>query len=236
MSQVVDELWELQELMSQLAEREKSLNEKPADFAEIDSEYTNATSELKSLEERYETASRERRSVESDLQDCQELLKKYQGQLMQVKNQQQYAAAWKEIDTSRKQVKEYEDTLLRHISETEDIEKAIAEKKEASAPLKAQWDASHERWQSSLGELKKEAAELRRKIAEREQKIPRNVLSQFQRVAKQRQGFGMTKIVNDSCSLCRFRMRSQAMQQLMRGELITCEGCHRYCYFEKAAS
>lgn len=235
MSQVVDELWELQDLMSQLAEKERKLNEKPTDFAEVDAEYSASLAEIEGLEARLENASKEKRAVESDLQDCQELLKKYQGQLMQVKNQQQYAAAWKEIDTSRKQVKEYEDTFLKHLSDSEEMQKQIDEKRDSASPLKEKWEESYKRWQGSLGELKKEAERLKKSVSEREQKIPKNVLSQFQRVAKQRQGFGMTKIVNDSCSLCRFKMRSQAMQQLMRGELITCEGCHRFCYFEKVS-
>jgi len=232
----VEELWELQDLVSQLAEKEGRLNEKPDDFAEIDAEYSASIAEIDALELKLETASKEKRAVESDLQDCQELLKKYQGQLMQVKNQQQYAAAWKEIDTSRKQVKEYEDTFLRQLSDSEEMQKLIDEKREAAKPLKEKWEAAYASWQSSLGDLKKEADRLRKSVSEKEKGISKGVLSQFQRVAKQRQGFGMTRIINDSCSLCRFRMRSQAMQQLMRGELITCEGCHRYCYLEKVVS
>lgn len=236
MSQVVEELWQLQELMSKLAEREKSLQEKPADFAEIDAAYSAATAEIADLEERFEIAEENRRAVDRDLQDCQELLKKYQGQLMQVKNQQQYAAAWKEIDTARKQVKEYEDTVLKHLADTEELQQQVEEKRVAVEPLKEKWEETYKRWQSSLGELRSEAESLRKQVAMREERIPKHVLAQFQRVAKQRQGFGMTKIVSESCSLCRYRMRSQAVQQLMRGELITCEGCHRFCYLERVAS
>ncbi len=230
MSSVIETLWELQSINSELADREQKMNSKPESFAAIDEEYQAAVALLSTLTDRAEVVGKDRRRMESDLQDNQESLKKYQGQLMQVKNQQQYAAAWKEIDGSRKHVKEIEDGLLRSMQEVEDIDRQVAERTEADSGLKASHEAEYKEWQDSLGDLRKEVAEIKSRLAEAEKKVPAPLLRQFQQILKQRQGQAVARVIQDACSGCRFKLRSQALQQLKRGELITCEGCRRFCY------
>ena len=60
---------------------------KPEAFAAVDREYQASNEEMERLNQSLETLGKERRKVEGELSDQQELLKKYQGQLMQVKNQ-----------------------------------------------------------------------------------------------------------------------------------------------------
>ena len=172
MNQDVEKLWELQTVLTALSEREKQLNSKPESFAAVDREWQAANAEMEKLQGQIDVLTKERRRVDGELSDQQELLKKYQGQLMQVKNQQQYAAAWKEIDAARKHVKELEASL------------------------------------------------------------PERTRREFQRILKQRLGVAVVKVANDSCSACRTRVRPALYQQLKRGELVYCEGCHRILYLE----
>ena len=132
----VEKLWELQQVVTQLGEHEKQLNTKPESFAAVDAEFQAANQEMEQLEAQLETLAKERRRVDGELSDQQELLKKYQGQLMLVKNQQQYAAAWKEIDASRKHVKELEDSVLKSMSESEAVQSQLDERRASFDPLK----------------------------------------------------------------------------------------------------
>lgn len=236
MSQVVEKLWELQSVMSHLAEKEKALNSKPQDFAEIDTEFQNADQELSQLTTRLDTLNTERRAIERELQAEQEVLKKYQGQLMQVKNQVQYAAAWKEIDGSRKKVKDLEEALLRQMGESEEKQEELEKQKVSHAELKTKFDAAYQAWQSSLSDLRKEIEGIRSKISGIEQDIPGNLRAEFHRIFKQRQGVAVTRVINESCGSCRVRIRPQTMQQLKRGEVAMCEGCRRIFYLERPGS
>jgi hypothetical protein len=67
---------------------------------------------------------------------------------MQVKNPQQ-AAAWKEIDTTRKHVKELEDSALKTISEIDGLQGRLDERKGGHDALKTRWDEAHAAWQHS---------------------------------------------------------------------------------------
>lgn len=236
MSNEVDKLWELQTVLSQLAEREQKMAVKPQSFAAIDREWEAANSEVTRLSESLEKIARERRRVDGELSDQQELLKKYQGQLMQVKNQQQYAAAWKEIDATRKHVKDLEDSVLKSMTEAEAIQKQLDENRAGHDDLKGRWEKAHSEWQHSLGDLRSEADALKKKAAEIEAQLPQRLRDEFQKIARQRHGVAVAHVVNESCSSCRTRVRPALSQQLRRGEIVRCEGCHRILYLEKSAS
>ncbi|HET8799156.1 MAG TPA: C4-type zinc ribbon domain-containing protein [Thermoanaerobaculia bacterium] len=232
----VDKLWELQTVLTALNEREKEMSVKPESFAAIDREYQTAAEEMARLQAQLDTLARERRRVDGELSDQQELLKKYQGQLMQVKNQQQYAAAWKEIDTTRKGVKDLEESVLKNMTEAEVLQKQLDDRKSGHADLQARHDAAHEQWQHSLGDLKKEADSLRAKAAAIEATIPERLRNEFQKIYKQRQQVAVARVVSETCSSCRTRVRPQVAQQLKRGEMVRCEGCHRILYLERLPS
>jgi predicted nucleic acid-binding Zn-ribbon protein len=232
----VEKLWELQTVLSQLGEREKQMAVKPESFAAIDEEYRTANDEMNRLSESLEQIAKERRRVDGELSDQQELLKKYQGQLMQVKNQQQYAAAWKEIDATRKHVKELEDSSLKSMSDAESLQSQLDARRSGHDDLKARYDRAHEEWQHSLGDLRREVEELRERAAAIESTSPDRLKNEFYKIFRQRQNVAVARVVSDSCSSCRTRIRPALQQQLKRGELVYCEGCHRILYLEKAAS
>ena len=232
----VDKLWDLQNVMSQLAEREKKMSAKPESFAAVDREYQAADEEMTRLQGSIEGIAKERRRVDGELMDQQELLKKYQGQLMQVKNQQQYAAAWKEIDATRKHVKELEESTLKSMSETEELQKQLDERQAGHGELKSRYDAAYAEWQASLGELRKETEDLRKRASEIEATLPQRLRDEFHKIFKQRQGVAVAKVISDSCNSCRTRIRPALYQQLKRGEMARCEGCHRILYMEKPTS
>jgi predicted nucleic acid-binding Zn-ribbon protein len=236
MNRDVEKLWELQTVLTALAEREKQLNSKPESFAAVDREWQAVNEKMEKLQQQIDSLGKERRRVDGELSDEQELLKKYQGQLMQVKNQQQYAAAWKEIDATRKHVKELEDSELKTMTEIEGLQKQLDDDRGGAAALKQRWDAEHDKWQHSLGDLRAETEALRKRADELEAGLPERVRREFQRILKQRQGVAVAKVASDSCSACRTRVRPALYQQLKRGELVYCEGCHRILYLEPTQS
>jgi predicted nucleic acid-binding Zn-ribbon protein len=191
---------------------------------------------MDALQQQLDVLSRERRRVDGELSDQQELLKKYQGQLMQVKNQQQYAAAWKEIDATRKHVKELEESVLKNMTEAEGLQSQLDERKENHTDLQSRYDAAHAAWQHSLGDLRKEADQLRAKAEKIEATVSPRLKAEFQKIYRQRQQIAVSRVERDACSSCRTRVRPQVVQQLKRGELVHCEGCHRILFLEKTQS
>ncbi|HYM60253.1 MAG TPA: C4-type zinc ribbon domain-containing protein [Thermoanaerobaculia bacterium] len=223
-------------MLSQIEEHERLLLAKPESFAEIEREYEAANEEMAKLTESIERLGKERRRVDGELAEQQELLKKYQGQLMQVKNQQQYAAAWKEIDASRKHVKDLEESLLKTMTEVEGLQAQLDGRRAAHEALEGRHNEAHESWQHSLGDLRQEAEDLRRRATALEDGIDARLKREFHRIYKQRQSIAVARVVSDACGACRNRIRPQVAQQLKRGELVHCENCSRILYPESPTS
>lgn len=232
---VLEKLWNLQKILSEVAALDRRLSVKPDHFAEIDRKYETAKAEMDRLQATLDQLGRERRKLDGDLQMEQEALTKYEGQMKMVKNQQQYSAAWKEIDIARKKKKEIEDAELAKMGEIEAAQAALDALKESHAELTAEWELAHGEWQESLHEVRSELDKAKKRVAEAEADIPPGSLRQFQRIFEQRHGVAMSLLEGDSCSNCRFKVRSQAILQVHRGDIITCEGCRRIVYAEKTS-
>lgn len=227
MTDLAHRLWQLQTELSHLAEREHALQNKPESFAAVDAEFTTTKERKAALESRLAELQKSRRDQERDLQTAQEQLKKYQSQLMQVKNQQQYAAVHKEIETARKSVKDLEEETFRQMSAAEEIESELATLNGSFDELAARHQAGYDEWQSSLSDTKREAEELRKKIAALESGIPDAIKREFYQLHKQRNGVAIVKVNDGTCTGCRVKIRPQVVQQIKRGELGRCEGCRR---------
>lgn len=236
MTQIVDRLWELQTVLSELSQTERALQNKPASFAAVEQELGSAQAEMDRLRARAEELGRQRRKTEGELQDAQESLKKFQGQLMQVKNQQQYSAAWKEIETARKKVKELEDADLAILTDLEETEKQLETRTETQSGIQERYDREYSEWQGSLGDLRSRATSIRGNAERIEAGLPDPLRRQFHQIFRQRQGVAMARVTGDACGECRVRLRAQSIQQLRRGEVVTCDSCRRFYYLEKVAS
>src|SRR5205823_14808550 len=98
------------------------------------------------------------------------------------------------------------------------------------------WDSEHGAWQHSLGDLRKEVEQLKARAAKIEESLSERLRREFHRIFKQRQNVAIARVVADSCSGCRTRVRPAVMQQLKRRELVHCEGCSRILYLETPPS
>ena len=91
-------------------------------------------------------------------------------------------------------------------------------------------------WQSSLGDLRSEVEKLKTKQEQIESGIPERLKREFWQVARQRGNVAVARVDNDTCSVCRTRVRAMVAQQLKRGEIVPCEGCRRILYLERPTS
>jgi predicted nucleic acid-binding Zn-ribbon protein len=133
-------------------------------------------------------------------------------------------------------VKELEESVLKVMTESEGFQSQLDARKDAHDDLQSRYDAAHGEWQSSLGDLKKEADALRKKAEALEVTLSPRMKNEFQKIYRQRQGVAVSRVVNGTCSSCRTHVRAMVAQQLKRGELVHCEGCHRILYWEKVPS
>jgi predicted nucleic acid-binding Zn-ribbon protein len=246
MNQNLQNVLELQDALTRLREAEGRLQGIPDWMRELHDEHETRKGEIQALEETAEEASRQRRAAESAVQDAQEKLKKYQQQINRVSTQREYGALLQEIDTVKGQISGQEEQAFSSLERYEQAQKDLAALRESFREVEERYAAEMARWESEKPEIARQAEDLRGRIADLKQRLPRNLVSQFERILErypagavapvrpiERPGRGQREW---HCAEWNYRVRPQVVVEIRNGSaLVQCDSCKRILYLEEQA-
>ena len=233
MSPELSQLIELQELDVELQKIAERLSMIPAERDQIESEFRQYAGEFLALKSRQEEILNHRKQLDIELATTQQHHEKYTQDKMRVRNEKEYAAALREIDTAKRQISALETEILKEMEELEklegelkvyapDVDSKRAETDESLGALDSERDEAHREMQA--------CAERRERLGK---KIPKDLLATYDRVARIRRGQALAEVRNDICTACRMRIRPQLVSDVRRGDrLITCDSCSRILYYK----
>lgn len=197
--------------------------------------------ELKASEERVQKLVLEQREAEKDIQAKQDLIKKYEGQLLSVKKNDEYQALLHEIEIVKKQIGVKEERILAIMMEMDDAKAALEEDKKRIAAERKGIDQEFATIDTELAEAVKEREVLEAQRAPFIAEIDKRLLSQYERIRKGiKNGPAVVAMRNDSCGGCNMALRAQLVNEvLVRDNVRTCSNCGRILYhapnYEEAA-
>lgn len=171
---------------------------------------------------------------EVEMQSKEELIKKHQGQLFQIKNNKEYTALQQEIQNIKADVSKIEEEILNFFDKI-DSGKALCEReKKAFEEEKKLVEAEK---LSIKAEEKVAADELQAALARRETciaGIDATILSLYQRILKSRGRVALAKLNGEFCGECGMMLRAQIINETkLKREPVICENCSRMLYSEE---
>jgi predicted nucleic acid-binding Zn-ribbon protein len=114
-------LLKIQELALEIQAARAVVDEAPAKIEEAESRFRERNAEYVAIKERYDAIEADRRQRSLELGGLEESRQHFQDSLMQVKNQREYAAALKEIDSVKARIGEHEESILHSMDEVETL-------------------------------------------------------------------------------------------------------------------
>ena len=224
-------LLRIQELANEIRVARRILDEAPQKIEEIEQRFRDRNAEYVAIKDRYEELDLDQRSRSGELGTLEDNKKKFMDDLMQVKNQREYAAMLNEIDTVKAQISDHEDAILRDMEEIEKLkgelqthEQHIAAEREAVAKERAEVEASADEARSLIDRRTKERAEV-------EIDLPRDVKAALRLLEPRRQGIFLAKAESSTCQSCYVRVRPQVFQEIKAAVAVhSCESCKRFLY------
>jgi predicted nucleic acid-binding Zn-ribbon protein len=233
----IENLIKLQELFLLQKSKARQRDTLPPELSDVDQEYREKLSAIENLKSTIEDAERSRRLAEGKLAELTDRLKKYQVQLMAVKNSREYGAMLNEIDQVKRALREVEDEVVGFM---ETIEAARTELAEREAKLPEETAEHEDRlsgWRETQRQIDRELEEARVQTAEIEKRFSPKKLAEFYRLCDRKGGHAVVRAVSGSCSACHVRLRPALYQALrLGGEVITCDSCKRILYYQDAAA
>lgn len=238
----LDDIVALHETLSELRRLEAQLAGIPDWMQELHEEHSERLGEIQALDEQIEEARRERRASEAAIEDAQQRLKRYQGQINQVSNQREYGALLAEIDAAKAEIAGAEEQALAAMEQREAAESEIATLREAFSDLDTRYKQELQKWEAekpAIGERIEGLAGAAEVLRER---LPRGLLAQFERINERHGGEGLAPVREVDrggrgprifhCGACNYRVRPQVVVEIRGGgtNLVLCDACKRILY------
>lgn len=223
----------LQGVDLRVAELRQQLSSFPARFAELDRQLVAARQRLDDSRAALTKSLTERKTLELDVEQWKQRIRKYKDQTAEVKSNEAYRALQHEIAQAETELARAEDRLLERMVAAEELEQQLREAERALRAAETAVAAERNRLESEQANLEQELAAL---AAERErvvQALPADLLNLYQKIARKHGGVALAEVREETCSVCRVRIRPQVYQELRRPEndqIFHCESCTRILY------
>jgi len=222
-------LYSLQQIDSQVDKIRIIRGELPLEVQDLEDEIAGLETRIDNYIQ--ETVSMEKSIIEKKnlIKDSLALIKKYEDQQMNVRNNREYDSLTKEIEfqnleiqLSEKRIKEFQAGLEAKKEEIEQFQKVLQDRQNDLGIKKSELD-------DIVAETEKEEVELIRRSDENRTYIEDRLLTAYTRIRKNaRNGLAVVQIERDACGGCFNKIPPQHQLDIrMHKKIIVCEYCGR---------
>lgn len=229
----VKHLIELQSVDVRLAEVRARLAALPGRLAEIEKRVAAVRTGLEKARAALTKSLTDRKTYELDVEQWKQRARKYKDQIYEVKSNEAYKALQHEIATAEAEIAKAEDRLLERMVAGEEFERQVKsgehEVKEVEAAAAADRKVIEAEKSAAEAELASREAERQTAIAD----VPGDLLDLYQRLARRHGGVALSEVRDETCSMCRVRVRPHVYEELRNPASQTihhCESCTRILY------
>jgi len=228
------ELLEVQEIDLRIMSLFQERDILPQKLEEIKDAVKNEEAKKKELEEENKNSIKERRQKERDLEGKNDTRTKFQTQLYLLKSNKEYTALLKEIENTKNEMDVLEEDVLMHMEKIEDNERKSVEQDKIVEAKRKELEETSKKNVEKIAQIDAKLAEWQKDREEKSSNIPKNILKQYDRVRRARNGTALAMIKNNACQGCFMELPPQVISETKLGQrLVVCENCNRLLYFNE---
>jgi predicted nucleic acid-binding Zn-ribbon protein len=228
----LEKLIELQKTDTNIRKLKKTIETAENRRAGIEQEFERHAFSIREIQARRDAAQTERADLEKQIADARIYIERADRNLKNAQNQKEYETAMRETDALQKQVAGLETKVLEKMTETEEVEKNLAERADEIDSLEANRNAALAEFDAEVNKNRKEFEIETKKRHDVFVTLPAQMASVYNRLAQRsRDGIAVAEVINGSCSACFMKLRPQMQVELKTSDrIITCESCTRILY------
>lgn len=225
----LENLLKLQEIDSKIFEIKKVRGALPDEVQDLEDEIVGYNKRLDKFNEEIETSNNDIDDYKLKVSDSKKLIKKYKEQQMNVRNNREYDAISKEIESqeldSKIFAKKSEEKVLKIDEIKENIKNTKKTIKERNEILKSK----KEDLESLSNESKEEEKKLENQKLKASKKVEDTLLLSYEKLVKrQRNGLAVVKVSRNACGGCFNVVPPQRQAEIKeKKKIILCEYCGR---------
>lgn len=233
MQEDIARLIELQKYDLEILRLERAMAEIPQSLKKAKKDSEILAEKLAILQRSLEEKEKQRKLFEEELQEEQRRLKQTQARLSQIRGSREYQVLLKELEETKKTIRQKEDEILKMMEEIENLQKEkerIERELEETKRTLEEEKQKFEEYCRSLEEEKKKYLEKRMQLAS---KISTQILRKYELIAKKKGGIGIAGVKSGICEGCYMAIPPQLYNELQKdNRYYECPHCKRLIYFK----
>lgn len=223
------ELYTLQQVDSKIDKIRIIRGELPLEVQDLEDEIVGMETRITKYDEELEKFAKDIVEYKNKIKDATALIKKYEEQQNNVRNNREYESLTKEIEYQSLDIQLCEKRINDCTKKSEMLKISLNELKSRLDERKSDLELKKNELSSIVEETEKEEAELIERSNESEKLIEERLLTAYKRIRKNaRNGLAVVKIERDACGGCFNKIPPQHQLDIrMHKKIIVCEYCGR---------
>ncbi len=175
----------------------------------------------------------QRAEYEADIKKTNDSVIKTRERLLEVKNNKEYQAMLKEIETAEKTKGDIETKIIVLMEEMEKIVVLVKQDDETLQQATVKYEEEKKAIEDELNAVDTDSAIWMEKKSALQKLLPEALLSQYEKIKKRNNGIGVISVWKAVCSGCHMNIPPQLYNELQRSNnLLNCPNCSRIMYFD----
>ena len=223
------ELYTLQQVDSKIDKIRIIRGELPLEVQDLEDEIAGMETRIAKFNEELEKFSNDIVNYKNKIKEATALIKKYEEQQNNVRNNREYESLTKEIEYQSLDIQLCEKRINDCTKKSEMLKISLNETNARLEERKGDLELKKNELSSIVEETEKEEQELMVRSQESEQLIEERLLTAYKRIRKNaRNGLAVVKIARDACGGCYNKIPPQHQLDIrMHKKIIVCEYCGR---------
>jgi len=224
----VEKLLTLQERDQRIRAFQNELHAIPEERRLKEKQIADSAARLEAAKTRMKQIEVERKKLEGDAQVKRDAIARYKQQQLQTRKNEEFAALNHEIQAAEKVIVSIEDREIELMEEAESLRPAIAEAERAHTEERAKLE-------TQLVELGKKAENIQARLTELQsgrealtEGLDEDVLDQYNRLFKNKNGVALAEIEHEVCTGCHMKVTTQVALAVKADKTVVhCSNCGR---------
>lgn len=223
----------LQECDSQLVKLSSKKIKLPEKICKIEEDFQIYKENVEQNKRKYDELKVQRAECEATVKKLSEGMIKTKERLLEVKNNKEYQAMLKEIETSEKTRGDIESRIIALMEEMDKLSVLVKKDEETLKHAESNHEKEKKIIEDDLSAVDADTLTWTEKRTVLQKSIPADLLAQYERVKKRNNGVGVIPVWKAVCNGCHMNIPPQLYNELQRSnDLLSCPNCNRIMYFQ----
>lgn len=227
-------LIKIQECDSQLVKLSVKKKTLPEDIEKLSREFSSFEEGIKKNKTQYDELKARHAENENKIKKINESIVKTKERMLEVKNNKEYQAMLKEIETAESSRGEVETLIISLLEELDKLSVLVKKDEEILKQGRDKYEKEKKALEDELNAVDSDAVTWGQKRVELQKNIPDDLISRYERIKKRNKGIGVTSVWKATCNGCHMNIPPQLYNELQKSdELFSCPHCNRIIYFQE---